>query len=1072
VAQHFCSIDAQLSYGDEADYTNWHPEVFTEGTATDPVLAACSSDWHGTGLAPSGMRCVVPSGTAAGPERHSSMLASAYTHAENGDKQNIHYTDPEVENLSPDHEFDHHTAEYWVEFAWLDTPQTTNTDYGIALRELDKDGNEVYAFGQRGNGGWCWWLEDTRDFGPPVAPGGGDADDVRLWNQSTQAMQPKHLRVWYTASTGANDGTFRVDVWHDGAWLTQVDVTHNSTRKVCQRGPAGGVEKSGVGDYSGVSVTTRVIRLDVKGSAAAPFAFDPADFNIFRKIETTLLDCHEDNDGTLRAGLSVVAPGGEFKHGAAEVRAEIITGAQPDLSDGVAGASSVTLEPESDPAVPAWTDVLLFEHRGASPLARGQTVYYRVRLTIDPNGAADVVDLPIRSFPTPAPKNAPATIKTWATSCCLSTGISHPILAARVAVVRGTTDNHWLGDNGYVAAGQYGRVGGLTSPWGPETATQFLGALRSLGFDRYVSELWGTRPNYFHYSDHCGASCLNNSHRGFRDGTRWERANRPPNSEIVAIQSALAGDWQVGDAMVGSISGRTAWYLGTDGGDVVMTYQEGGGSTSNTEDGEVWTNQRSAATFTAAGNSSGWGWNVAGYPCYRETSAEITRRAVGFYNRYRAKGFLNLGAVEMGYYGDRAAAIAAGHYYRSYESYDTLTLLIDTRMFQEPVPADGETNADRTLLGAQQLAWVIAKLEATEKPYVRVIAEGAIGAIMADDDNAFAHQQLRDELYAAGASMDANGFIVLNHQIEGDRHAHLYDVSIVQVDGMPYGVDVGEWTRWSSKSIGVNSGPGCMASMRRLDQFDFAAAPPVPAGATTGAPVEMRPAGQPAFSALLDPALNDGRGVLQCGTQAWNTDAQTDNPGKFAMGCVVLTNDEAAKTVETLFFNCQPNDQLPGPTVGDAGDDTAYGDNRAYARYVESYAAGDDPDDPDETPPEVGTPVAAAVAGTTLTVAAPTTEAGGTVYAVLTTTSNAPSVAQVKAGDDHTGADAIEPFETRIEHGMVVAHFAGLTDATGHYAHVVHTDAAGNDSLVASSDEITTAAIDPSPGRNRNAFLG
>ena len=69
------------------------------------------------------------------------------------------------------------------------------------------------------------------------------------------------------------------------------------------------------------------------------------------------------------------------------------------------------------------------------------------------------------------------------------------------------------------------------------------------------------------------------------------------------------------------------------------------------------------------------------------------------------------------------------------------------------------------------------------------------------------------------------------------------------------------------------------------------------------------------------------------------------------------------------------------------------------------------------------------------------------LYVSVTTSSTQPSVAQIKAGQDHTGTG--RPMRARrLSRLLVQGHSmaSGLSPATQYYAHFVHTDAAENDS--------------------------
>lgn len=112
---------------------------------------------------------------------------------------------------------------------------------------------------------------------------------------------------------------------------------------------------------------------------------------------------------------------------------------------------------------------------------------------------------------------------------------------------------------------------------------------------------------------------------------------------------------------------------------------------------------------------------------------------------------------------------------------------------------------------------------------------------------------------------------------------------------------------------------------------------------------------------------------------------------------------------------------------------------------------------PDPTPPVLTSPTGAATGAGTATVGATTDEGNGTMYAVVTTSATQPSVAQIKAGQNHTGAAAAWAGTLAISStGAKTLNATGLTPSTAYYAHLVHTDAATNDSNRVSSAVFTT----------------
>lgn len=120
----------------------------------------------------------------------------------------------------------------------------------------------------------------------------------------------------------------------------------------------------------------------------------------------------------------------------------------------------------------------------------------------------------------------------------------------------------------------------------------------------------------------------------------------------------------------------------------------------------------------------------------------------------------------------------------------------------------------------------------------------------------------------------------------------------------------------------------------------------------------------------------------------------------------------------------------------------------------------------DTTPPVLTTPTGSATGPTTATVGATTDEGNGTLYAVVTTSATQPSVAQIKAGQTHTGSAAPWGGSVAVSStGAKTLSSTGLTASTAYYGHLVHSDAAGNDSNRVSSATFSTPAV---PGLTSN----
>lgn len=115
----------------------------------------------------------------------------------------------------------------------------------------------------------------------------------------------------------------------------------------------------------------------------------------------------------------------------------------------------------------------------------------------------------------------------------------------------------------------------------------------------------------------------------------------------------------------------------------------------------------------------------------------------------------------------------------------------------------------------------------------------------------------------------------------------------------------------------------------------------------------------------------------------------------------------------------------------------------------------------DTTPPTLSSPTAAQSGSTTGTGSVSTNEGNGTLSWVVTTSSTSPSAAQVRAGQDHTGAAAVDSGSQAVSGTgvqSVTGGFSGLSPSTTYYAHYQHRDAASNDSTVSTSASFTTAA--------------
>ncbi len=126
-----------------------------------------------------------------------------------------------------------------------------------------------------------------------------------------------------------------------------------------------------------------------------------------------------------------------------------------------------------------------------------------------------------------------------------------------------------------------------------------------------------------------------------------------------------------------------------------------------------------------------------------------------------------------------------------------------------------------------------------------------------------------------------------------------------------------------------------------------------------------------------------------------------------------------------------------------------------------AVASGDGFTTADVTAPTLSSPTDAANGSTAATGSVSTNEGNGTLYWVVSTSGTAPSAAQVKAGNDHTGSAAADSGSQAVS-GTGVQTLSpapsGLTASTAYTIHFMHEDAAANQSSVSSGDGFTTAS--------------
>lgn len=113
----------------------------------------------------------------------------------------------------------------------------------------------------------------------------------------------------------------------------------------------------------------------------------------------------------------------------------------------------------------------------------------------------------------------------------------------------------------------------------------------------------------------------------------------------------------------------------------------------------------------------------------------------------------------------------------------------------------------------------------------------------------------------------------------------------------------------------------------------------------------------------------------------------------------------------------------------------------------------------DTTAPTLSSPTDTEATSTTADGTVSTNEANGRLYWVASTSASAPSAAQVKAGQMHTGAAAAASGSQSVTAtGAQAVSITGLTASTTYYIHYMHEDIGPNQSTVASADGFTTSS--------------
>ncbi len=112
----------------------------------------------------------------------------------------------------------------------------------------------------------------------------------------------------------------------------------------------------------------------------------------------------------------------------------------------------------------------------------------------------------------------------------------------------------------------------------------------------------------------------------------------------------------------------------------------------------------------------------------------------------------------------------------------------------------------------------------------------------------------------------------------------------------------------------------------------------------------------------------------------------------------------------------------------------------------------------DTTAPTLTSPSNSPVGENGANLSVSTNEANGVLYAYLSTSATPPTATLLKAG---TGATILATQPVTLTGAQLIPIATGLSAGTTYYAHFLHRDAAGNDSLIASATGFTTATPAP-----------
>lgn len=234
----------------------------------------------------------------------------------------------------------------------------------------------------------------------------------------------------------------------------------------------------------------------------------------------------------------------------------------------------------------------------------------------------------------------------------------------------------------------------------------------------------------------------------------------------------------------------------------------------------------------------------------------------------------------------------------------------------------------------------------------------------------------------------------------------------------------------------------------------------VPAGTDSTAPVLSAPVGTKTGQTTANGGVttDESNGTLYMvttGSATAPTSAQVKAGQDHAGAAAAFAGSQAVSSAGAKTFS------VTGLGAGTTYYNHYMHEDAAANRSAVATSASFTTDAADTTAPVLSSPVDAANGATAATGSVSTDEGNGTLYWVVSTSATAPTKAQVKAGQMHTGAAAADAGSQAVSATGVQTLSpapSGLTASTAYTIHFMHEDAAANQSTVASGDGFTTAS--------------